>query len=186
MPTGETVPRKCRVSVYPCRLLPVKACPPGGEIAQPSEWNHHETLPWHLLNDNYHASISKLVGDLNRLYCGNPALHKDSDSDGFYWLSWEDSANSILSFARRNGDEQLLVVLNFTPVPHDRYRIGVPMEGAYEEILNSDSQHYGGSNFGNGAAIYSESRPVMGQPYSLQLKIPPLGGIVLRVAALTR
>ena len=151
----------------------------GGEFGQPWEWNHHESLPWHLLEQASHAAITRLVADLNALYRQHDALKHDSDGDDFYWLSWEDYENSVLSFARCHNDEHLFIVLNFTPVPRDDYRIGVPFEGQYREILNSDSEYYGGSNFGNGGLLVTESAQHMGQPCSLRLSIPPLGGIVL-------
>jgi len=151
----------------------------GGELGQPDEWNHHTSLPWHLLEHASHAAIPRLVADLNRLYRGHVALQRDSDSSGFYWLSWEDHANSVLSFARCFDDEHLFVILNFTPVPREDYRVGVPFSGRYRELLNSDSQFYGGSNFGNLGTLQSRPEPHMGQPHSLSLHLPPLGAVIL-------
>ena len=94
-----------------------------------------------------YAGVHALVRDLNRVYRGTPALHRlDHDSSGFAWLSWQDEAQSVLSFLRKNGDEHAVVILNFTPVPREGYRVGVPRLGRYREMLNSDSQYYGGSN----------------------------------------
>jgi 1,4-alpha-glucan branching enzyme len=151
----------------------------GGELAQPWEWDHHASVPWHLLGDAGHAGITALLADLNRLYRERRALQHDSESDCFYWLSWEDRASSVLSFARRDGDSHLLVVLNFTPVARDAYRIGVPFAGTYVELLNSDSRFYGGSDFGNALPLSSEPIPHMGQGQSVTMRLPPLGGVIL-------
>jgi 1,4-alpha-glucan branching enzyme len=151
----------------------------GGELGQPWEWNHREPLPWHLLDDPAHAGISALLADLNRIYRSHSALQKDSEGQGFYWLSWEDRANSVLSFARRDGGNHMLVILNFTPVPREGYRIGAPFKGTYREIFNSDSSYYGGSNYGNIAPLSTTDVPAMGQAHSLVLTVPPLAGIIL-------
>ena len=151
----------------------------GGEFGQPREWNHHGALPWHLAEEPRHAGIRSLVRDLNRVYRATPALHRrDHDSSGFAWLSWQDEAQSVVSFLRKNGEEHAVVILNFTPVPREGYRVGVPRRGRYREILNSDSQFYGGSNVGNDFAD-AEPAPCMDQPCSIVVKLPPLGGIVL-------
>jgi 1,4-alpha-glucan branching enzyme len=151
----------------------------GAELAQPWEWDHHASIPWHLLDDPAHAGIGTLIGDLNRLYRAHRALQLDSESDCFYWLSWEDRAASVLSFVRRDNDSHLLVVLNFTPVARDAYRIGVPFAGSYVELFNSDSRFYGGSDFGNSQPLASEPMPVMGQAQSVSIRLPPLGGVIL-------
>ena len=97
----------------------------GGELAQPGEWNHRESLPWHLLDEPGHGGMHRLVGDLNSLCARIPALHRlDFDGQGFQWLRWDDADNSTLSFMRRAGDEAVVVALNFTPVPRPGYRIG--------------------------------------------------------------
>jgi 1,4-alpha-glucan branching enzyme len=151
----------------------------GGEFGQPREWNHHDSLPWHLADQPRHAGIRALVRDLNRVYRGTPALHRlDHEGAGFQWLSWQDDANSVLSFLRKDGDDHAVVVLNFTPVPREGYRVGVPRAGLYREILSSDSQYYGGSNVGNDV-VQAEPTPWMDQPYSIVLKLPPLGALVL-------
>jgi 1,4-alpha-glucan branching enzyme len=151
----------------------------GGEIAQPREWDHHGALPWHLAELPRHAGVRALVRDLNRVYRATPALHRlDHDGAGFAWLSWQDDAQSVLSFLRKNGDEHAVVILNFTPVPREGYRVGVPRRARYREILNSDSQYYGGSNLGNDL-VDAEDTPCMEQPCSIVVRLPPLGGIVL-------
>jgi 1,4-alpha-glucan branching enzyme len=154
----------------------------GGEFGQPREWNHNESLPWHLADAPRHAGIRTLVRDLNRLYRGLPALHRlDHDSEGFAWLSWQDGAHSVLSYLRKAGAEHAVVVLNFTPVPRHGYRVGVPQAGHYREIFNSDSAYYGGSNLGN-ALLTTEPVPAMGHPQSIVVTLPPLGGCVLTPA----
>jgi 1,4-alpha-glucan branching enzyme len=151
----------------------------GGEFGQPREWNHHESLPWHLADEPRHAGVRALVRDLNRVYRETPALHRrDHDGDGFAWLSWQDAANSVLSFVRKDGDAHAVVLLNFTPVPRHGYRVGVPARGTYKEILNSDSSYYGGSNLGN-LAVPTEDVACMGHAQSLVVTLPPLAGLVL-------
>ena len=151
----------------------------GGEFGQPREWSHHGSLPWHLADEPRHAGMRALVRDLNRIYRDTPALHRlDHEGAGFHWLSWQDEAHSVLSFLRKDGDDHAVVVLNFTPVPREGYRVGVPRAGSYREILSSDSRYYGGSNVGNDV-VQTEPTPWMDQPHSIVLKLPPLGGLVL-------
>ncbi len=151
----------------------------GSEFGQPREWNHAESLPWHLADEPRHAGIRALLRDLNRAYRSMPALHAlDHDGEGFSWLSWQDDPHSVLSFLRKAGGEHAVVLLNFTPVPRPGYRVGVPHAGHYREVLNSDSTYYGGSNLGN-AAVATEPVACMGYPQSLVLTLPPLAGLVL-------
>jgi len=151
----------------------------GGELGQPGEWNHREALPWAAANDAPRAGLKALVKDLNRLYRSTPALHRrDHEPDGFAWLSWEDEHNSVLSFVRQDGDDHVVVVLNFTPVPRADYRVGVPRAARYRTLLNSDSSFYGGSNLGNAVAV-SEPIACMGRAQSITLMLPPLGALVL-------
>ncbi|HHH13782.1 MAG TPA: 1,4-alpha-glucan branching enzyme, partial [Thiolapillus brandeum] len=155
----------------------------GNEFGQRSEWNHDTALDWPALADDRHRGLQTLVGDLNRLHRELAPLHRhDFDQEGFEWIDCHDSSQSTLSYLRRSGDEFLVVVLNFTPIPRLRYRIGVPEGGVYLEVLNSDSAYYGGSNLGNGAGVVAEETPWMGRPWSLELTLPPLGGIILRPA----
>jgi 1,4-alpha-glucan branching enzyme len=155
----------------------------GSELAQPSEWNVRESIPWQLLDDPRHGGMQRLVRDLNHLYTAYPALHAlDFDSSGFQWLSWSDAENSILAYLRRAGDASLLVALNFTPVARQGYRLGVPHAGQYREILNSDSRFYGGSDLGNPVPLTAEAVPCMHQPWSVLVTLPPLGGVVLTAA----
>ena len=152
----------------------------GSELAQPSEWNVRESLPWHLLDDPRHGGMQRLVCDLNHIYAAHSALHAlDFDASGFQWLSWEDAENSVLSYLRRSRDECLLIALNFTPVARTGYRIGVPHAGQYREILNSDSRFYGGSDLGNPVPLTAEAVPCMHQPWSVLISLPPLAGVIL-------
>ncbi|HEY8519872.1 MAG TPA: 1,4-alpha-glucan branching protein GlgB [Gammaproteobacteria bacterium] len=151
----------------------------GGELAQPWEWNHHASLPWHLAEEPARRGVMTLVRDLNRLYRSLPALHRlDHDGNGFAWLSWQDADHSVLSYLRKDERSHAVIVLNFTPVPRHGYRVGVPASGRYREVLNSDSEYYGGSNVGN-VAVDTEPVPCMGHPQSIVLTLPPLGGLVL-------
>jgi len=152
----------------------------GGEIAQPWEWNHRESLPWHLLEEPRHGGMHRLVGDLNALYARTPALHQlDFDGRGFQWLRWDDADNSTLTFVRRAGDAAAVVALNFTPVPRQGFRLGVPQPGTWREALNSDSRFYGGSDLGNPNPLPAEPVPAMDQPWSIVVTLPPLAGLVL-------
>jgi len=153
----------------------------GGEFAQEAEWNHDHSLDWHLLDDGMHRGVQTLVGDLNRLYRETPALHVfDSEPRGFEWVDASDNEASVLSFLRwgREGDAPVLVVCNFTPVPRESYRIGVPRGGRWVERINTDSRTYGGSGMGNGGAVDAKKVAWHGRPYSLDLTLPPLGTLI--------
>ncbi len=154
----------------------------GTELAQGTEWNCMQTLDWYVLDYPLHQGMQRLVKDLNHLYRHRPALFQyEFDWHGFEWIDCHDADNSVLSFIRSSDREYLIVVLNLTPVPRDDYRIGVPDAGGYDEIFNSDSALYGGSNLGNGGrALIADDRPWMGRPHSLSLTLPPLSGIVLQ------
>jgi 1,4-alpha-glucan branching enzyme len=153
----------------------------GTEFGQGLEWNSAAVLDWYVLQYPFHSGMQKLVKDLNGLYRHSPALHAhDFEWPGFEWIDCHDSQQSIVSFVRKAGDDFLIVVVNFTPVPRMGYRIGVPPAGGYREVLNSDSEHYGGSNLGNGPGqIVAEPLAWMNRPYSLSLTVPPLAAIVL-------
>jgi len=157
----------------------------GAELAQPDEWNDAEELPWGLLTNPAHAGMQRLVRDLNRLYTSYPALHElDFAADGFSWIDCHDSEQSVLSWLRFARDGSfVVVVLNFTPVPRQAYRIGVPREGNYRELLNSDSEYYGGSDLGNGSGLTTDPLPWMNRPASLTLTLPPLACVVLTPSA---
>src|SRR5258706_7307256 len=152
----------------------------GDEFAQTTEWNHDQSLPWHLLDHAEHRGVQALVRDLNATYRARPELHqRDFEADGFSWVACDDSDASVLAFLRRahDGERFLLVVCNFTPVIRRDYRLGVPSPGRYREVLNTDSEHYGGSNVGNLGVLSSESVPAHGYPQSLAMSLPPLSTI---------
>jgi 1,4-alpha-glucan branching enzyme len=154
----------------------------GTEFGQGLEWNSSCVLDWYVLEYPFHQGIQRLVRDLNRLYHDSPALYRQEfEWQGFEWIDCNDSQQSVLSFIRRSGDDFMIVVVNFTPVPRHGYRIGVPRLTRYEEALNSDSSFYGGSNVGNGdREIWAEDISWMGRPWSLSLTLPPLGVLVLK------
>ena len=156
----------------------------GGEFGQTREWSHDASLDWHLLEQGpYHRGLQALVRDLNRLYRTEPALHQvDFEPAGFEWMDCSDAEGSVVAFVRRARDPRdlVLVVCNFTPVPRHGYRVGVPVEGFYRELLNTDAGFYGGSNLGNAGGVRAEPRPWSGQPWSVTLSLPPLGVVVLK------
>ncbi len=154
----------------------------GGEIGQDREWNHDTEIDWWLLDNPGHAGLQRLVGDLNRLYRDIPALHEgDSEGWGFAWVIGDDSANSVFAYLRRDrAGKAILVVLNMTPVVREDYRIGVPNGGVWAELLNSDSGLYGGSNVGNGGAVLADGMGAHGHAWSLRLRLPPLGALILQ------
>jgi len=163
---------------YPGKKLLFMGC----EFAQGDEWNHAKVLDWYVLQYPHHAGIKKLVSDLNRLYTQNTALHKyDFDHIGFEWIDCHDTDQSVLSYLRKTETESIIVVLNFTPVIRDNYRIGVPGSGDYEVIFNSDSSFYSGSNAGSHSIIHADDTPWMNQPASLSLSLPPLAALVLKM-----
>jgi 1,4-alpha-glucan branching enzyme len=155
----------------------------GQELAQRHEWSEAHSLDWHLLQYDSHRGIQKLVGDLNRLYAAEPALHQvEFDWHGFEWIDANDADNSVLSFIRRgkNPEDLIVAIINATPVPREGYRLGVPNSGFYREIMNTDAAHYGGSNAGNQGGQQAVDHPAQGRPYSLVLTLPPLAAIYLK------
>ncbi|MDP3223284.1 MAG: 1,4-alpha-glucan branching protein GlgB, partial [Rubrivivax sp.] len=152
----------------------------GCEFAQVAEWNHEQSLDWHLLQDSNHGGMQKLVRDLNHLYRASPALHsQDFNGEGFEWIDHGDARRSLLSFVRKGSGGQLMLVLcNFAPVVHEGFRLGVPAEGAWQERLNTDSSHYGGSNVGTPlGAAHSVAVPSHGRAHSVVLNVPPLATV---------
>ena len=155
----------------------------GGEFGQWQEWNFDESLHWHLLAGESHRGLSRAVADLNNLVQREPALHElDFDGRGFEWIDCHNWQDSVLAFVRRgsNSRDALVVCCNFTPVLRQGYRLGVPAAGSYEEIFNSDSAWYGGSNTGNGGGLQSAPVPHHGREHSLSLTLPPLAVVVLK------
>jgi 1,4-alpha-glucan branching enzyme len=155
----------------------------GGEFGTPWEWDFRQSLPWWLTEHQEHRGVQSALADLNRLYASDSALHRhEFEPQGFQWIDCDDASNSVLSYIRRDGRQQRVVVLNFTPVPRTDFRIGVPQTGSYREVFNSDSAHYGGGNLGNDGCLQAEAVPAHGQPYSLRLTLPPLAGLILAAA----
>jgi len=154
----------------------------GCEFGQWREWNHDSELDWYLLKYPEHLGVQRLVSDLNRLYREERALHEqDCLPQGFQWLIGDDAHNSVYAWLRWSADgEPLLVVANFTPVPREGYRIGVPFGERWAEVFNSDAEGYAGSNYGNLGEVASQALPSHGQPLSLGLNLPPLGVLILR------
>ena len=155
----------------------------GCEFGQRSEWDHETSLEWHVLEYGPHRGVQTLVADLNALYRSEPALHEvDFDWYGFEWLDADDAEASVLSFLRRakRREDFIVAVANCTPVPRENYRIGVPEPGSYREILNTDSERYGGSNTGNLGEVRAEAQPWGNHPYSLNLTLPPLGVVYFK------
>ena len=151
----------------------------GNEFGQGREWNFDTALDWYVLDYPLHQGVQTLVRDLNQFYRAQSALHRyDFEPQGFEWIDCNDSDQSVISFLRRDGDRQLVVILNFTPVVRRNYRIGLPHGGAYREALNSDSEFYGGTNVGNGI-LQAEQVAWMNRPCSAELTLPPLGALVL-------
>jgi 1,4-alpha-glucan branching enzyme len=156
----------------------------GGEFGQTREWNHEQSLDWHLLEMGpYHRGLKALVQDLNRLYRSEPALHQvDFEPGGFQWMDCSDAEQSVVAFVRRAKDPRdfVLLVSNFTPVPRHGYRVGVPVGGHYRELLNTDARVYGGSNAGNAGGVRAEPVAWQGQSFSLVLTLPPLATAVFK------
>ena len=160
----------------------------GNDIGVWEEWNYNKSLDWHLLQWDSHRQLQQFMRDLNHLYQKTPALwQKDFVPEGFQWIDFLDSENSVVSFIRRGADpaDEIVVVCNFTPVPRYDYRIGVPRPGFYKEILNSDSELYGGSNLGNYGGKYADPIPWHGFEHSLSLVLPPLAALYFKRADLT-
>jgi 1,4-alpha-glucan branching enzyme len=156
----------------------------GAEIAQEREWNHDQSLDWHLLEQPKHQGIQRLVRDLNHAYRDTAALHElDFSSQGFEWIDWQDADSSVLCWLRRAADGSFVVcVSNFTPLVRAGYRFGVPQAGDYVELLNTDSEKYGGSGVGIPGGIHTQDAGAHGRPYSLQIDLPPLATIMLKIA----
>jgi 1,4-alpha-glucan branching enzyme len=155
----------------------------GQEIGQREEWNHDASIPWEVLEFDYHRKLQTMVRELNRIYRANPALYEvDFHYSGFEWIDFHDWESSIIAFLRRAEDPKdfLLFCCNFTPVPRQGYEFGVPEEGFYEEILNTDSELFGGSNIGNGGMVSSRPIPKHNRPQSIAVTLPPLSVVAFR------
>ena len=152
----------------------------GDEFGQQDEWSHDRSLDWHLTNYAPHEGVQALVRDLNRLYRETPALYElDFGGEGFEWIDWEDRDSSILSWIRRDHHGGFVIaVCNFTPVVRHNFALGVPEDGAYRELLNTDEQRYGGSGITN-PEIRCTADGAHGRPNSIRLSLPPLATIII-------
>ena len=155
----------------------------GQEIGQREEWDHNAGIRWELLEFEPHRKLQELMRELNKLYRASPALYQvDFHYRGFEWVDFKDWENSVIAFLRRAEDPKdfILVCCNFTPVVRQGYEFGVPEEGFYEEVLNTDSELFGGSNVGNGGLISSRDIPKHERPYSIVVTLPPLAVVAFK------
>jgi 1,4-alpha-glucan branching enzyme len=155
----------------------------GGEFGQGAEWNHDGSLDWHLLDFPDHAGLLRWAADVNKLYRDEPAMHElDCDPAGFQWVDANDAENSVVTLLRhgKSSNDWILIVCNFTPVPRHDYRVGVPLDGYWKEILNSDSETYGGSGQGNFGGREADWWGSHGQPYSMRVSCPPLAMVAFK------
>ncbi|HEX2899992.1 MAG TPA: alpha amylase C-terminal domain-containing protein, partial [Bacteroidia bacterium] len=156
----------------------------GSEIGQTSEWVADDSLHWDLLQHAPHQGVSRWVKALNTIYAQSPSLYERGfESEGMLWIDHHDHENSVLAFVRRglNEKDDLLVVINLTPRPHDKYRIGIHISGEWSLALNSDDSKYFGSNYSILVSTKSKPIPSHGHPQSLELNLPPLGIIIYRL-----
>ncbi|MBD3219751.1 1,4-alpha-glucan branching protein GlgB [bacterium] len=159
----------------------------GGEFGQWAEWSEARSLDWHLLDHESHRGLQRWVRDLNTLMRGEPAMHElDCEAEGFQWIDCNDAEQSVLSYVRRSRDDRRVVVCvcNLTPVPHHNYRLGVPRDERWEEILNSDATLYGGSGQGNLGGTEATPVPAHGHDHSLIVTLPPLSVVAFRPSSL--
>jgi 1,4-alpha-glucan branching enzyme len=157
----------------------------GGEIGQWSEWSHDGSVDWHLMGWPSHYGVQQWVSDLNRVYQGEPGLYElDCNSAGFAWVDCNDAEGSTLTYLRsgQSTDDVFLVACNFTPVPRENYLAGVPLDGWWQEVLNSDARAYWGSGWGNQGGVHAQPMSYHGRPYSVNLTLPPLAVVVLKRA----
>ena len=160
----------------------------GSEFGQWREWNHDGSLDWHLLDAQdgqhpAHRGVALMVGELNRLYRSEKSLHElDLEPGGFSWVDANDGEHSVLVYRRhaRDGDDSMLIALNFTPVVLRNYRVGVPRGGQWQEVFNSDAPSFWGSGQGNLGGVQAVPVTWHGQPWSVNLTIPPLGAVYLK------
>ncbi len=155
----------------------------GAEFAQGFEWYSDASLHWHMSEFPAHKGIETLMADLGRIYRENDCLwHWDAEPQGYQWIDCSDAESSVVSYLRRGPNGWMLVAMNLTPVPRSGYRIGVPEPGYYREVINTDSEIYGGTNLGNGGGLMAEEVGMHGQAWSLNLVLPPLAAVVFQPA----
>jgi 1,4-alpha-glucan branching enzyme len=155
----------------------------GSELGQWGEWDHDGSLDWHLLQYPPHQGLKMWIGELNRFYVGESAMHEtDFEARGFEWVDCNDAQNSVVSFLRKGESSEgiVLAVFNLTPVPHHNYRVGVPRSGMWREMLNSDAKEYGGSGQGNLGSVEASPVRYHGRSNSLNLTLPPLAAVLFK------
>ncbi len=155
----------------------------GAEFGQTSEWAHEKSLDWHLLQYDFHQGISRALTDINRVYRTEKAFYeRQFDHEGFEWIDLGDWQNSIISFVRKGSHpaDQVAVLCNFTPVPHQNYRTGLPLQGQWQEIFNSDAEAYGGSGTASNGTLTTENIRWHGRDFSAKINVPPLGVVYLK------
>jgi 1,4-alpha-glucan branching enzyme len=154
----------------------------GGEFGQWREWNHDQSLDWDLLDYPLHAGLRRLVQHLNYVYKTEPALWQLDDSyEGFEWIDFHDADSSVVVFLRKGENTSPFVFLvNATPVPRHGYRIGVPSDGWYEEVINTDAEIYGGGNIGNYGGMHADAVPWQGRSHSISVTLPPLAVVAFK------
>jgi 1,4-alpha-glucan branching enzyme len=155
----------------------------GNEIGQVDEWDFNKSIDWHLLEHTKHQGIKRLVTALNLLYKFEPALYEKSfDESGFEWIEGSDADNSILAYLRKgfNPKDDILVILNLTPVPRNSWRVGLPVKGKWKLLLNSDEEQFYGAGLFNDIEILSEEKAWHGRKYSTLVSLPPLAGLVFK------
>jgi len=154
----------------------------GSEFGQHAEWNFEGSLDWHLTEFAPHQGIQKTITDLNKLYRSQKALHeKQFDAIGFEWISHDDEVNSVISYVRKGHESQVIVICNLTPAPRENYRIGLPQEGTYKLLYNSDDLKYGGSGFKVKKSFKSQDKDWQYRNQSALVDLPPLGVLVYGV-----
>ncbi|HEU5269082.1 MAG TPA: alpha amylase C-terminal domain-containing protein, partial [Jatrophihabitans sp.] len=154
----------------------------GSEFGQGAEWSDSRSLDWWLLDAPDHAGLQRVVTDLNRLYRENPAFwSQDTDPAGFGWIDANDARGNVFSFLRWGADGSVIAcVINFSAMPHENYRLGLPKRGRWVEALNTDAEIYGGSGVGNWGAVTADGESWHGQPTSASVRVPPLGAVWLK------
>jgi 1,4-alpha-glucan branching enzyme len=153
----------------------------GAEFGQGREWNVYRSLDWHEATEKERGGLQRFVKDLVRFYNNEKALYtNEMEPGGFFWIDNNDAANGVISYLRWGAGEDIIVVLNLSPVVRTRYRIGAPRPGRYREVLNSDANQYGGSGVGNGEYVTTLPEAMHGHPQCFQLTLPPLGALFLK------
>ena len=158
----------------------------GCEFGQVNEWNHDQSLDWHLTDDEWHQGIQRLIKDLNQVYKDYSQLHQlDCSSDGFEWIDGGNTEQSIISYCRYGYDKEkpLVVICNFTPNTHEDFQLGMPVGGQWREIINSDAQQYQGSNMVNQGLMDTFEQPSHGCEHSIRLRVPPLATVILELVS---